>query len=91
MNFDLSSVDLATKTLCGFGNEEIGVNNRYLTKHGKPWLPVMGEIHFSRVPEQDWDRELKKMKAGGIEIIASYLIWNHHEATDGKFDWSANK
>ena len=26
----------------------IGVDSRYLTRNGKPWLPVMGEFHFSR-------------------------------------------
>ena len=25
-----------------------GFTNKYLTKDGKPWFPVMGEIHFSR-------------------------------------------
>lgn len=51
-------------------------------------LPVMGEIHFTRVPEQDWERELLKMKAGGINIAACYVFWNHHEASEGVFDWS---
>ena len=51
-------------------------------------LPVMGEIHFTRVPEQDWERELLKMKAGGINIAACYVFWNHHEASEGEFDWS---
>ena len=51
-------------------------------------LPVMGEIHFSRVPERDWERELLKMKAGGINIAACYVFWNHHEASEGVFDWS---
>jgi hypothetical protein len=31
----------------------IGLNQRYLTLDGKPWLPVMGEFHFSRVPADD--------------------------------------
>ena len=29
---------------------EINANNMYLTFDGKPFLPVMGEFHFSRYP-----------------------------------------
>lgn len=59
--------------------------------NGKHSIPVMGEIHFSRVPERDWDREIRKMKAGGVDIIACYVFWNHHEAEEGRFDWSGNR
>jgi len=70
---------------------EIGVNSRYLTLDGKPWLPVMGEFHFSRYPEPYWEEELLKMKAGGVQIVASYLFWIHHEEIEGQFDWSGQR
>src|SRR5262252_11249986 len=57
----------------------IGVNSQYLTKDGKTWLPVMGEFHYSRYPDQYWEEELLKMKAGGVEIVATYVFWIHHE------------
>jgi len=41
---------------------EINANNRYLTFGGRPWLPVMGEFHDSRYPNQFWREELLKMK-----------------------------
>lgn len=59
--------------------------------NGKHQLGVMGEIHYSRVPEHDWLREIQKMKAGGITVISTYCFWNHHEAEEGKWDWSGNK
>jgi beta-galactosidase len=31
----------------------IGLNERFLTVDGKPWLPVMEEFHYSRVPESE--------------------------------------
>ena len=31
------------------------------------------------------------MKAGGIDIVASYVFWNHHEATEGRYDWSGRR
>jgi hypothetical protein len=73
------------------GGHALGINNQYLTRDGQPWLPVMGEFHYSRSPAASWDAELAKMKSAGIDIVASYIIWNHHEATEGKFDWSGNR
>ena len=58
----------------------LGVNSQYLTLDGKPWLPVMGEFHYSRYPEAQWEQELLKMKAAGINIVSVYVIWIHHDA-----------
>ncbi|TFW32260.1 glycoside hydrolase family 35 [Massilia horti] len=69
----------------------IGVNSRYLTRDGKPWLPVMGEYHYSRAPAQQWEAELRKMKAAGVDIVATYIMWNHHECEAGRFDWRGNR
>ncbi|MEA3188809.1 MAG: beta-galactosidase [Chthoniobacter sp.] len=70
---------------------EINANNRYLTLGGKPWLPVMGEFHFTRYPRAQWEEELLKMKAGGVDIVATYIFWIHHEEEEGTWDWSGNK
>ena len=35
-------------------------NERYLLKDGKPWFPVMGEIHYSRLREEFWAQSKKK-------------------------------
>jgi len=69
----------------------ICVNSRYLTLGGRPWLPVMGEMHYSRVPAADWRTELLKTKAGGVAVVATYVFWIHHEEVEGKFDWSGRR
>lgn len=69
-------------------DQTLTVNSQYLVLDGKPWLPVMGEFHYSRVPRQDWEAEILKMKAGGVQIISTYIIWLHHEEVEGQFDWS---
>ena len=45
--------------------------------------PVMGEIHYSRVPQDEWQREVRKMREGGVTIIATYIFWNHIEEQEG--------
>ena len=54
-------------------------------------VPVMGEIHYSRLPENEWADEVRKMKAGGVTIIANYVFWNHVEEQQGIFDWSGQR
>jgi hypothetical protein len=70
---------------------ELSVNTRYLLKDGKPWLPVMGEMHYSRFPERYWEEEILKMKAAGIDIVSTYVFWIHHEEIEGKFDWTGQR
>lgn len=69
----------------------IGLNARYLTRDGKPWLPVMGEFHYSRVPETLWEEEILKMKAAGVDIVAAYVIWIHQEEMEGEWDWTGQR
>jgi len=69
----------------------VEVNSQYLTYDGKPWLPVMGEFHFSRFPQKYWEEEILKMKAGGVQIVATYVFWIHHEEVEGQFDWTGQR
>lgn len=64
------------------------VTNAYLALDGRPFFGVSGEFQFSRYPEADWEEELLKMKAGGINVVATYVFWIHHEGNPGRFDWS---
>ncbi len=69
----------------------LSLNSLCYTKDGEPWYPVMGEMHYSRVPGESWDEEVLKMKASGVTVIATYVFWNHHEETEGKFVWSGDR
>ncbi len=72
--------------------QSIFVDSRSVIINGKPVIPVMGEVHYARVPEQDWKREILKMKAGGVTILATYVFWIHHEdEVEGQWDWSGNR
>ncbi len=58
---------------------------------GERVTPVMGEIHYSRLPENEWRSSVRKMKDGGVTVIATYVFWNHIEQNEGKFDWSGQR
>ncbi len=69
----------------------ITVNSQYLMRDGKPWIPVMGEFHYTRYPERYWEEEILKMKASGVDVISTYIFWIHHEEIEGQFDWSGQR
>ncbi|MFV0344005.1 MAG: beta-galactosidase [Anaerocolumna sp.] len=71
--------------------DEFGFNAKYMLKNGKPWFPVMGEIHYSRYPKQYWRESVYKMKAGGVETISTYVFWLHHEEVEKEYDFTGDR
>lgn len=67
------------------------VGSRSLLLDGRPWVPAMGEFHFARYPADEWREELLKMKAGGIDIVSTYVFWIYHEEIEGQWDWSGRR
>lgn len=89
---DLSTVTLPSIQYLHLGNtgpkgEEIRVNNLYLEKGGIPQVPVMGEFHYARMDPRYWRDTLLKMKASGINIVATYCLWSLHEEFEGELSW----
>lgn len=80
-------LDLGGRSING---DTIGVNSFYLERNAKPFIPVIGEFHYSRYPHQYWDEQIKKIKAGGVTVVATYVFWNLHEFKEGKFDWTGD-
>lgn len=75
----------------GVNIPEIKWDAHSLIIDGKRVTPVMGEIHYSRLPENEWRSAVRKMKDGGVTIIATYVFWNHIEEKEGLFNWSGQR
>ena len=58
---------------------------------GRRVCPVMGEIHYSRLPADEWADAVRKMKEGGVTVLATYIFWNHVEEQEGIFNWSGQR
>lgn len=71
--------------------ESFGFTNFHMLRNEQPIIPVVGEFHFSRFSYLHWEEELLKMKAGGVNIIATYIFWNYHEEEEGIFNWNENR
>ena len=71
--------------------DRIEVTSKCLRLNGRAIIPLMGEMHYSRVPRGEWAASLKTMKDGGISIVSTYVFWNHQEWKEGEYDFSGNR
>lgn len=72
-------------------NPKVTWDGQSLMMDGRRVIPAMGEVHYSRIPADEWGDEVRKMKEGGITIIACYVFWNHIEEIENQFDWSGQR
>ncbi len=70
---------------------EIYANNLYLTRDGKPFYPIAGEMPVTRTRRAHWEDRIIKMKADGVNTVSTYLFWCVHEFEEGKFDFTGDK
>jgi len=70
--------------------DRIEVTGRWFERAGRPWFPVTGEIHFSRIPRERWNEVLGHARAGGLNSIATYVFWRAHEPEPGRFHWDGD-
>jgi len=87
----LSALMLGLALVAQALGEHITINGHYMSIDGKPVVPAMGEVHYSRIPSAEWADEVRKMKEGGITMIACYVFWNHIEELEGQYDWSGQR
>jgi beta-galactosidase len=57
---------------------------------GKPFRIVSGEVHYPRIPRDQWRQTFRMAKAMGLNTITTYVFWNAHEAKQGQFDFSGD-
>lgn len=72
------------------GGGGVSITSRWIERDGVPILPVSAEVHFSRIPRVAWEDEIDRIAAAGITVVATYVIWIHHEEHEGdiRFDGS---
>ena len=71
--------------------EAFTVNNYFFERNGRPFYAVAGEFHYSRYDQRFWEESLAKIQAGGVNLVSTYVFWNHHEEVQGEFEWTGRK
>lgn len=64
------------------------IDNGEFMYDGKPIKIHSGEMHYSRIPHEYWKHRLQMVKAMGLNTVATYVFWNHHETAPGAWDFT---
>ncbi len=58
---------------------------------GRPFRIISGEMHYARVPREYWHERLRMARAMGLNTISTYVFWNYHETSPGRYDFSGQR
>jgi beta-galactosidase len=72
-----ASLSLSARTFTVSGNNFV--------KDGKTYRYVSGSYHYFRDEPELWEDRIRKMAAGGLNAVQTYIAWNIHEPTSGEF------
>ncbi|MCS3530974.1 beta-galactosidase [Chryseobacterium sp. JUb7] len=67
------------------------IKNGEFLLNGKSFVIHSGELHYPRVPMEYWKHRLQMMKAMGLNTVTTYVFWNYHEESPGKWNFSGEK
>ena len=66
----------------------VELKDRQLLIDGKNTQLIAGVFHYFRTPGALWRDRLEKAVACGLNAIETYICWNLHEPSPGKFNFS---
>ncbi|XP_075509695.1 beta-galactosidase-like isoform X1 [Primulina tabacum] len=55
--------------------------------NGKRRILISGSIHYPRSTPEMWPDLIQKAKDGGLDVIQTYVFWNGHEPSPGKYNF----
>ena len=54
------------------------------------WL-LAGEVHYFRLPFEEWREALLRAKRAGLNAVSTYVPWNFHEEREGAPDFTGDR
>ncbi|GAB2240461.1 hypothetical protein Droror1_Dr00020979 [Drosera rotundifolia] len=72
-------------------NGDVTYDGRSLIIDGQRKILFSGSIHYPRSTPQMWPSLIEKAKAGGLDVIQTYVFWNLHEPQPGQYDFSGRR
>lgn len=63
------------------------ISEREFYINGKKELFLCGEIHYFRIPRENWEKVLDRLIESGCNAVAYYVPWQLHEYEEERFDF----
>ncbi|GAB4853797.1 Beta-galactosidase 1 [Ancistrocladus abbreviatus] len=60
-------------------------DRKSLIINGQRRILLSGSIHYPRSTPEMWPDLIQKAKDGGLDVIQTYVFWNGHEPSPGKY------
>lgn len=57
---------------------------------GRAFQVRSGEMHPARIAREHWRHRIRMARAMGLNTVAIYVMWNHHEREPGVFDFESD-
>uniref|UniRef100_A0A4W6C861 Beta-galactosidase n=1 Tax=Lates calcarifer TaxID=8187 RepID=A0A4W6C861_LATCA len=86
--FKLCRVSLQLSTPRSFS---VDYRSDCFRKDGKEFRYISGSIHYNRIPRVYWKDRLLKMYMAGLNAIQTYVPWNYHEESPGRYSFSGDR
>ncbi len=65
---------------------KVQITNGKFVIDGKDTFLYGGELHYFRVPREEWSHRLDLLIASGCNLVSTYVPWAWHEPEEGKVD-----
>lgn len=64
----------------------VNFENKNFKVDGKNTFFFGGEVHYFRIPKDEWEDRIIKVKQAGGNLVSTYIPWIIHEAVQGDID-----
>ncbi|KAG8367243.1 hypothetical protein BUALT_Bualt16G0052300 [Buddleja alternifolia] len=72
---------------CSSVNATVTYDDKSFIINGKRRILISGSIHYPRSTPEMWPDLIQKAKDGGLDVIDTYVFWNGHEPSQGKYNF----
>ncbi|KAK9131144.1 hypothetical protein Sjap_011631 [Stephania japonica] len=71
---------------CFWGiHASVSYDHKAIIINGQRRILISGSIHYPRSTPEMWPDLIQKAKEGGLDVIQTYVFWNGHEPSPGKY------
>lgn len=74
-------------SVCYSINADVTYDDKAIIINGRRRILMSGSIHYPRSTPEMWPDLIKKAKDGGLDVIQTYVFWNGHEPSPGKYNF----
>ncbi|CAN6457183.1 unnamed protein product [Victoria cruziana] len=76
---------LMLATLTGAVLSSVTYDHTSIIINGRRRILISGSIHYPRSTPEMWPDLIQKAKDGGLDVIQTYVFWNGHEPSPGRY------